>query len=181
MLNLIVYLEPFFLVSLIFHEEIIPKRKNTCMLRWILTLRKIHLTIMQVLIWPCWKNWLEDPIALRCFSSHPKRMFGSLMLKCLSAPNTNSFMAVFCSAKDKTGSEKFTELTNRFPKDYRGWYGLALYHAQQGNRTAALDQLEKALDLYYPIPQPILEEPHFKNSGTRSASSHSKKHFNLAL
>ncbi|MBK9017599.1 MAG: tetratricopeptide repeat protein [Saprospiraceae bacterium] len=28
--------------------------------------------------------------------------------------------------------EKFTELTNCFPKDYRGWYGLALYHAQQG-------------------------------------------------
>ena len=74
------------------------------------------------------------------------------------------------------------DLTNRFPKDYRGWYGLALYRAQQGDGTAALDHLEKALDLYYPIPQPILEEPNFKKiRKTNRFKSLMKKHFNLPL
>lgn len=59
--------------------------------------------------------------------------------------------------------EKFTFIVHNCPNDYRGWYGLALYHAYRNENTAALDNLEKALLRYYPVPGPVNEEPLFQH------------------
>ena len=48
---------------------------------------------------------------------------------------------------------------------YFGYYGMALCMAKQLKNDAALDFLEKALERYYPLSKPILEEPLFKNIG----------------
>ncbi|MFN0014482.1 MAG: caspase family protein [Saprospiraceae bacterium] len=60
----------------------------------------------------------------------------------------------------------------------KGWYGLACLYAKKGDTTAALDCLEKALDNWYPIPGPILEEPLFKKiRKTKRFAALLAKHF----
>lgn len=44
----------------------------------------------------------------------------------------------------------------------KGWYGLACLYAQKRDTERSLDCLEKALDNWFPIPEPIYEEPLFK-------------------
>ncbi len=50
----------------------------------------------------------------------------------------------------------------RYQNSSKGWYGLACLYAKKGEKTRALDCLEKALDCWYPVPEPILAEPLFK-------------------
>ena len=50
----------------------------------------------------------------------------------------------------------------RYQNGYKGWFGLACLAAAKGDKSGALDYLEKTLDRYYPVPGPILEEPLFK-------------------
>jgi tetratricopeptide (TPR) repeat protein len=44
-----------------------------------------------------------------------------------------------------------------------GFYGMATLRARQGKDKEALDWLEKALDWYFPRPEPIYNEPAFEN------------------
>jgi len=78
--------------------------------------------------------------------------------------------------------KKFQVILN---KDYGcifGFYGMARLCAKRNQKDQALDSLEHALDLYFPIPEPILEEPLFtKIKGTKRFKSLMKKHFNLDL
>ena len=46
-------------------------------------------------------------------------------------------------------------------KGFWGEYGFALLAAKKGDKTAALDWLEKSLDNFYPEPESILAEPLF--------------------
>jgi len=50
----------------------------------------------------------------------------------------------------------------RHQNSAKGWYGLACLYAKKKDPDQALDCLEKALDNFFPIPEPILEEPLFK-------------------
>ncbi len=50
----------------------------------------------------------------------------------------------------------------RHQNSAKGWYGMACVSAKKKDLNQALDCLEKALDNYFPIPEPILEEPLFK-------------------
>lgn len=63
-------------------------------------------------------------------------------------------------AEAKTMFEKANEWHSQ--RGWKGWHGLALLAARQGEREQALDFLEKSLDFYFPIPGPIMEEPLFK-------------------
>ena len=55
---------------------------------------------------------------------------------------------------------------------------MALLAAARGDKTAALDFLEKALDNWYPRLEPILEEPLFKNlRKTKRLKAMKAKHF----
>ncbi len=47
------------------------------------------------------------------------------------------------------------------PGNPKGCLGLARLRAAEGKTRDALDFLEKALDQYLPIPEPILKEPLF--------------------
>lgn len=59
--------------------------------------------------------------------------------------------------------QRFREaLEWRYQNSCKGWYGLACLYAKKNDWKQALDCLEKALDNWYPIPEPILEEPLFK-------------------
>ncbi len=61
---------------------------------------------------------------------------------------------------------------------YYGYYGLALLAAKKGRPTEALDWLEKALDRWYPRPEPILEEPLFSAiKNTKRFKALMAKHF----
>ena len=62
----------------------------------------------------------------------------------------------------KEAEEKYQKSIEIDPGNYIGHYAMARFHARQGNPTDALDYLEKALDRYYPIPGPIMQEPLFK-------------------
>ena len=62
----------------------------------------------------------------------------------------------------KEAEEKYQKSIELDPGNYLGYYAMARFHARQGNSTEALDYLEKALDRYYPIPGPIMQEPLFK-------------------
>lgn len=53
------------------------------------------------------------------------------------------------------------EIWKILPKSYFHGYGMALLEAKRGNKTAALDWLEKSLDNFYPSQLDILEEPLF--------------------
>ena len=57
---------------------------------------------------------------------------------------------------------QFQVLCYTEPLGYFGYYGLAVFFAEKGQKTAALDYLEQALDRWYPIPEPIYQEPLFK-------------------
>ncbi len=64
---------------------------------------------------------------------------------------------------------------------YFGYYGMALCMAKQLQNDAALDFLEKALEHYYPISKPILEEPLFNHiSASPRFSEMMKRNFPLA-
>lgn len=65
--------------------------------------------------------------------------------------------------------ERFAEAQSQFQilcdtesLGYFGFYGLALFFAKKGQKTAALDYLEQALDRWYPISEPVYQEPLFK-------------------
>ncbi|MDO8368037.1 MAG: caspase family protein [Saprospiraceae bacterium] len=58
--------------------------------------------------------------------------------------------------------EKYQKSIEMDPGNYIGYYAMARFYSRQGKKSEALDQLEKALDRYYPVPEPILKEPLFK-------------------
>ncbi len=64
------------------------------------------------------------------------------------------------------------------PLGYEGYYGLAKYYSKHGDQKIALDFLEKSLDRYYPVSDPILQEPLFeKIRMTKRFKDLMKKHF----
>ncbi len=66
----------------------------------------------------------------------------------------------------------------RHQNSYQGWYGLARLYAKKRDTKQALDCLEKALDNWFPIPGPILEEPLFKKiRKTKRFKALMAKHF----
>ncbi len=81
--------------------------------------------------------------------------------------------------------KRFTEALAQFqllcatePLGYFGYYGLALFFAQKGQKTAALDRLEQALDRWYPLSEPINQEPLFKKiRRTKRFTALMAKHF----
>ncbi|MCK6692841.1 MAG: caspase family protein [Thermoanaerobaculia bacterium] len=64
--------------------------------------------------------------------------------------------------RDAVALNQFKTGLEEEPLGYYPAYGMALFAAKQGKKNEALDWLEKALDNWYPIPGPILEEPLFK-------------------
>ncbi len=56
---------------------------------------------------------------------------------------------------------QFQKLLEEEPNAWRGYLGMALFHAQKGHATEALDWLEKALDHWLPTPELANEEPLF--------------------
>ncbi len=70
----------------------------------------------------------------------------------------------------------------RYQNSAKGWYGLACLYAKKGEKTRALDCLEKALDCWYPVPEPILAEPLFKKiRKTKRFGELMAKHFPKTL
>lgn len=64
------------------------------------------------------------------------------------------------------------------PLNCEGPYGIAKYYAKKGNSNEALKWLEMALQRYYPIPEPIYEEPLFyKIKKTNKFKQIMKKHY----
>lgn len=60
--------------------------------------------------------------------------------------------------------QRFREALNwRYQNSWKGWYGLACLYAKKNDQEQALDCLEKALDNWFPIPEPIIEEPLLQN------------------
>ncbi len=80
--------------------------------------------------------------------------------------------------RDAEAFAHYTAAVESLPLGYFGHYGLARYAAKKGDKTAALDYLEKALDRWYPRPEPILEEPLFsKIKNTKRFKALMAKHF----
>ncbi|MBK9337464.1 MAG: caspase family protein [Lewinellaceae bacterium] len=66
----------------------------------------------------------------------------------------------------------------RYQNSAKGWYGMACLYAKKGEKTQALDCLEKALEHWYPAPEPIFAEPLFKKiRKTARFKALMKKHF----
>ncbi len=73
--------------------------------------------------------------------------------------------------------EKASEWT--YGNGYKAYYGLACLNALLGKDKLALDNLEKALIKYFPIPDPIIKEPLFKKIRTTNRFRMlMKQHFN---
>lgn len=72
--------------------------------------------------------------------------------------------------------KQFREIGKVLPKSYWHGYGMALFFAKKGDKTAALDWLEKFLDNFFPDENMILEEPLFsKIRKTKLMLKHFKK------
>jgi len=80
--------------------------------------------------------------------------------------------------RDADALHAFEKTEEVYPNGYYAPYGMALFEAKKGHKTVALDWLERALDRYYPIPQPILKEPLFsKLRKTQRFKTLLAKHF----
>ncbi|MGB5025770.1 MAG: hypothetical protein WBO44_10490 [Saprospiraceae bacterium] len=84
--------------------------------------------------------------------------------------------------KDEEAYRNYMESIKLVPFNYDPHFGVAKYYAKKGNSKKALDWIEKALNCYYPIPEPILTEPLFdKIRRTKRFKSCMKKHFEEKL
>ncbi len=63
--------------------------------------------------------------------------------------------------RDTEALHAFEKTEEVYPNGYFAPYGRSLLEAKKGHKTEALNWLEHSLDRYYPIPQPLYEEPLF--------------------
>ncbi len=64
--------------------------------------------------------------------------------------------------RDAEARRAFEKTEEIYPNGYYAPYGMALFFAKKGEKRAALGWLEQSLDRFWPIPQPVEEEPLFR-------------------
>jgi len=84
--------------------------------------------------------------------------------------------------RDELALSHYKQSIELIPFNYNAPFGISRYYAKKGNKKEALNWLEKTLNCYYPIPEPILEETIFKEiRKTKRFKLLMKKHFKLDL
>ena len=80
--------------------------------------------------------------------------------------------------RDNEAFENYQKAIHLINHKYGPYYGLAKWYAKKGEAELSLDMLQKALECWYPIPGPILEEPLFKKiRKTKRFKELIRKHF----
>ncbi|MBK8562638.1 MAG: hypothetical protein IPN76_04650 [Saprospiraceae bacterium] len=83
--------------------------------------------------------------------------------------------------RQKRGAEalaQFQNILSQEPNSWRGYYGMALFHVQKGEKNTALNWLEKSLDYWLPTPELANDEPLFsKIKNTKRFKALMHKHF----